>query len=315
MLVAVTGGTGFVGAALVRALRSQGHTVRVLTRDPQRAEGVFADLQPLQNPELQLQSYDPSSVESLQDAIAGVEAIVNLAGETLAGTRWTPMKKAAIRASRVDLTENLVAAIAASEQRPQVLVSASAVGYYGSTPGSDRDPALNEDSPAGEDFLAQICQDWEAAALAATEAGVRVVIPRIGVVLEQDGGALAQMLPLFQAFVGGAPGSGKQWFAWIHRDDLVSILIYALTTPDLAGVINATAPNPVQMSQFCQALGEVIARPSWLPVPAFGLQALFGESAQIVLEGQKVIPQRLQASGFGFTYAEVGPALKAILVP
>ncbi len=123
------------------------------------------------------------------------------------------------------------------------------------------------------------------------------------------------MLPLFQAFVGGAPGSGKQWFTWIHRADLVNILIYALTTPALSGIINATAPNPVQMAQFCQALGEVIARPSWLPVPAFGLQALFGEAAQIVLEGQKVIPQRLQDSGFSFTYPEVSQALKAILVP
>lgn len=315
MLVAITGGTGFIGAALVRSLRAHAHTVRILTRDPQRAEQVFADLQPLQNPEVQLQSYDPQSVDSLQEAITHVDAIVNLAGETLAATRWTPTKKAAIRASRIDLTENLVAAIRANEKRPQVLISASAIGYYGSTPGSDRAPELTEDSPAGEDFLANICQDWEAAAFGATELGVRVVVPRIGIVLEKEGGALAQMLPLFQAFLGGAPGSGKQWFSWVHRDDVVGAILFALNQPSFQGAYNVTAPNPVQMARFCQVLGEVIARPSWLPVPSVGLQALFGESAQIVLEGQKVIPARIQAAGFNFTHTDVAAALQAILVP
>ena len=196
------------------------------------------------------------------------------------------------------------------ESKPQVVVSASAIGYYG-----DRgDELLDESSPPADDFLARVCQEWEAAASPLTELGVRLVQLRIGIVLGPDGGALGQMLGPFQMFIGGPIGSGRQWLSWIHRDDLVGIVAYALTHAGVSGVLNGTAPHPVEMATFCQVLGQVLARPSWLPVPGAALSLLLGEAAQIVLTGQRVAPKRTREQGYQFQYPTLKPALQEILV-
>ena len=205
-------------------------------------------------------------------------------------------------------TRKLVEAIAMAEQKPQVLVSGSAVGYY----GTSETATFEENSPSGNDFLAQVCQNWEAEAQKVTESGVRLVLLRIGIVLA-NGGALGKMIGPFKMFAGGPIGSGKQWFSWIHRDDLVNLIYQAIERSDMSGAYNATSPNPVRMGQLCQTLGEVMNRPSWLPVPDFVLEVLLGDGAVVVLEGQKVIPQKTQGTGFNYQYAELKPALAEIV--
>jgi uncharacterized protein (TIGR01777 family) len=201
-----------------------------------------------------------------------------------------------------------VEAIAQASPKPTVLVNASAIGYY----GTSETAAFDETSPPGNDFLAEVCQAWEAEAQKVKDAGVRLVIVRLGIVLG-NGGALAKMIPPFQLFAGGPLGTGQQWFAWIDRDDLVRLLIEALTRPDIEGVLNATAPNPVRMSELCEKLGEVLHRPSWLPVPSFALEALLGEGAKVVLEGQQVLPKRTTSYGFQYQYPTVREALAKIV--
>ena len=188
------------------------------------------------------------------------------------------------------------------------MLSGSAIGYYGTSETS----VFEETSPSGSDFLAQVCQNWEAEAAKVTESGVRLVILRVGIVLA-NGGALAKMISPFQLFAGGPIGTGKQWFSWIHRDDLVNLMVEAVTNEQMSGVYNATAPNPVNMKQFCEDLGEAMNRPSWLPVPEFALELLLGEGAMVVLEGQKVLPKKAQALGFQFQYPDLKPALREII--
>jgi uncharacterized protein (TIGR01777 family) len=195
-----------------------------------------------------------------------------------------------------------------TDPKPSVLVNASAIGYY----GTSETATFDENSAPGSDFLAQVCQAWEAEAKKVKEAGVRLVIIRIGIVLG-NGGALAKMVPPFKIFAGGPLGNGRQWFSWIHREDLVNLIIDAIARPEIEGTYNATAPNPVRMSQLCQTLGEVINRPSWLPVPDFALELLLGESAKVVLEGQQVLPKATQAIGFQYQYPTLKPALTEIV--
>jgi uncharacterized protein (TIGR01777 family) len=190
------------------------------------------------------------------------------------------------------------------------VVNASAVGYY----GPHGDEILDETSPTANDFLARVCQAWEAAAKGVTDLGVRLVQLRIGIVLGPNGGALGQMVGPFQLFMGGPIGSGEQWLSWIHRDDLVGAIAFALTHTEVSGVLNATAPNPAKMKDFSHTLGQVIARPSWLPVPGFALELLLGEAAQVVLTGQRVLPKRTLEVGYSFQYPELKPALRQILV-
>lgn len=238
----------------------------------------------------------------------GSTAVVNLAGEPIAN-RWTPELKVEIKRSRVTATKKIVAAINAlpAGSRPKVLVSSSAVGFYGASDSA----TFDESSPSGRDYLAEVCREWEGAA---NEAQVdRKVIVRTGIVLAREGGALGRMLPVFQLFAGGPLGSGRQWFSWIHRDDLVSMMVEAVKNPAYAGVINGTAPAPVRMSEMCSALGDVLGRPSWLPVPDFALQTLLGEGAQVVLDGQKVLPTRTQALGFKYKYASIRDALRNLV--
>lgn len=305
MKVVITGATGFVGSCLVERLQAEGHEVIVLARNLAKAEQLFPSAT---FPKVQTIAYNPTESGEWQSAIAGCDGVVNLAGEPIAESRWTESRKQAILNSRKLGTEKLVEAILQTEPKPKVLVSASAIGYY----GTSETASFSETSPAGDDFLSQVCGAWETTAKPVEAANVRLVIVRLGIVLGR-GGALAKMIPPFQLFAGGPIGSGRQWFSWIHRDDVVNLILHALTHPDMQGVYNATAPNPVRMTNFCQILGEVLRRPSWLPVPDFALELLLGDGAKVVLEGQQVIPKRTVESGFQFKYPIVKLALENIL--
>jgi hypothetical protein len=301
MKVAITGATGFVGRRLVERLQEQGHQPLILTRNPAAAQRAF--------PTLEIVAYTPTESGSWQQAIAGCDAVVNLAGEPIAESRWTPKHKQEILNSRQLGTQKIVEAIAQANPKPAVLVNASAIGYY----GTSETATFDETSPAGNDFLAEVCQAWEAEAKKVKDAGVRLVILRLGIVLG-NGGALAKMIPPFKLFAGGPLGTGRQWFSWIHRDDLVNLILEVLSRPDIEGVLNATALNPVRMSELCQNLGKTLERPSWLPVPSFALEALLGEGAKVVLEGQQVLPKRTTSYGFEYQYPTLKQALEEILV-
>ncbi|MEG4276648.1 TIGR01777 family oxidoreductase [Microcoleus sp. MON1_C1] len=305
MKVAIAGATGFVGSRLVEKLQAAGHQVVVLSRDAAKAGRVFPASA---YPNLEVVAYTPAESGDWQKSIAGCDAVVNLAGVPIAEERWTEARQQAILDSRRLTTAKLVEAIVNANPRPSVLVSASAIGYYGTSETAEFD----ETSPAGNDFLAAVCKDWEAAAQPAKNAGTRLAILRLGIVLGM-GGALAKMLPPFKLFAGGPLGTGKQWFSWVHREDVVDLILYALQNPQVEGVLNATAPNPVRMNELCQTLGEVLQRPSWLPVPGFALEMLLGDGAKLVLEGQKVLPKQTLASGFQYQYPTLKLALEEIL--
>lgn len=301
MKIAIAGATGFVGSRLVAQLQAQGHQVIILTRSPQQASNRFG--------QAQIVGYNPLKSGEWQQSISGCDAVINLAGEPIAEKRWTPAQKRSILDSRQLGTQKIVEAINLATIKPQVLINASAIGYYGTSETSKFD----ETSPAGTDFLAEVCTAWETAAQAVTANGTRVVILRLGIVLGENGGVLGKMLAPFSAFVGGPIGSGNQWFSWIHRDDVVKLIITALNDTKMQGVYNATAPNPITMTEFAQTIGTVMNRPSWLPVPNFALEAMLGEGAIVVLQGQQVVPTRTLAQGFDFQYSTLKPALSAIL--
>ena len=304
MKVAITGATGLVGSRLVEKLNAEGHQILVLTRSLDKAKTVFPNSA---FPHVEAVQYNPQQSGDWQAAISGCDAVINLAGEPIS-ERWTPQHKQAILASRQITTQKIVEAIKQAEVKPQVLVSGSAIGYY----GTSETETFDETSPSGNDFLAKVCQKWEAEAEKVKEVGVRLVIPRIGIVLA-NGGALGKMIGPFKMFAGGPIGSGRQWFSWIHRDDLVNLILEAIKRPDMQGVFNATAPNPVRMAQFCQTLGEVMNRPSWLPVPDFVLELLLGDGSKVVLEGQQVLPKQTQAIGFQYQYSQLKPAIEEVL--
>ncbi len=296
MRIGITGATGFLGRKLVRALTARGDTVVAFTRDPRKHRDRFG-------PRVEvaaLAELSPSMVERM-------DAVVNLAGEPVSDGRWTDARKDAILRSRVEATRAVVTAIGGATKRPSVLVNASAVGFYG--PRGDEE--VDEQSPAGDDFLAHVCAAWESEAKRVTSHGVREVRVRIGVVLGDDGGALAKMLPAFKAFVGGPIGDGRQWFPWVHVDDVVSLIVFALDRADVAGPLNATAPTPVRFRDFAHTLGEVLHRPAWLPVPAFALRAAMGEMSTIVLSGQRAIPRAAMAAGFAFAHGDLREALQS----
>lgn len=305
MKIAVTGATGFVGTRLVERLVEEGHSVVVLTRSKAHGDRVFPTSA---FPTVEVVDYSPLESGEWQQVLSGCDGVVNLAGAGIADARWTPERKQEILDSRKVGTEKIVEAIAQANPKPSVLVNASAIGYY----GTSETATFDESSAPGEDFLAQVCQAWEAAAESAAASGTRVVILRTGIVLGM-GGALGKMLTPFRLFAGGPLGTGRQWFSWIHRDDLVNLMLKALTDSSLSGTYNATATNPVRMAEFCQTLGQVMGRPSWLPVPAFALEALLGDAAQVVLEGQRVLPKRALDAGFVYEYPEVKAAIANVL--
>ena len=312
MKIVIAGGTGFLGSPLAEVYAEEGHDVRVLTR--QLAPGEARHEPGTGMPGVTRVGWKPDgSVDSAAHAaltglIEDADAVVNLAGESLADKRWTPQRKALLRDSRVHPTRTLTAAIGAAAKPPRVLISASGVGYYGAG-----DEPRTEDSPPGSDFLAALCEDWEAEARRAAAAGTRVVLLRTGMVIERSGGALAKMIPVFRAFAGGPMGSGRQCVSWIHRLDYIEMVRWLVETPALEGAVNATAPHPVTNRAFAHALGHALRRPSLIPAPAFALKIMLGEMAEaIVLTGQRVIPARAQAHGYHFRYPEIDIAMRGI---
>ncbi|MBF2056251.1 MAG: TIGR01777 family protein [Cyanobacterium sp. T60_A2020_053] len=304
MKIAITGATGFVGKALVEKL-AVNHQILVLTRSVEKAKSVFPVY--LQS-NLEFASYTPKTAGDWQDKINGCDGVVNLAGAPIA-EKWSGSYKQEILASRRDGTKMIVDAIKNSAQKPQFLINASAIGYY----GTSETATYTEISPAGDDFLAQVCQVWEAEAEKVKEVGGRLVIFRFGIVLGM-GGALAKMIPPFKIFAGGPIGEGKQWFSWIHIDDVVNLIVTAMENNNIEGTFNATAPFPVTMNNLCEKLGEVMKRPSWLPVPSFALELLLGEGAKVVLEGQKVLPEKTtEVINYNYQYPEIKLALTQII--
>jgi hypothetical protein len=306
MKIAITGATGFVGSRLVERLQSDGHSIVVLTRSVDHGRRVFPAAA---FPQVEIAGYSPLESGNWQTGLlSGCDGVVNLAGAPIA-ERWSDEHKQAILDSRKIGTAKLVEALAKADPKPQVWVNASAIGYY----GTSETAAFDETSaPIEDDFLSQVSQAWEAAAQPVKDYGTRLVILRFGIVLGM-GGAVAKMLTPFRMFAGGPIGSGRQWFSWIHRDDLVSLIVQALQDPQMAGIYNGTAPNPVRMDEFCKTLGKVLNRPSWLPVPDFVLETILGDGAQVVLEGQQVLPKRTEGSGFTYRYALVKDALDEII--
>lgn len=301
MKIVVTGATGFVGTKLVERLHTAGDRIVVLSRNSQKALNLFP---PSAFPNVEVISYNPLQLGDWASAISGSDAVINLAGEPLAGVRWSDQRKQEIRDSRILTTKVLVEAIAQAEVKPQVFISGSAIGYY----GTSLDQTFDEYSDVGNDFLANVCKDWESAADGVTGLGVRLVKLRTGIVLGL-GGAIAKMLPIFQVGGGGKIGNGKQWFSWIHRDDLVELIIYAINNAQVTGVLNGTAPQPVTNEDFTVAFAKAIKRPAFLPVPAAALILIFGEGATVLLDGQRVVPHKAEIYKFTFKYPNIDTAL------
>jgi len=300
--VTVTGATGLIGRKLLHALRERGAHVTVLTRDPDRARARLGDVEAVR--------WDLLSEPAPAEALADRDAVVHLAGEPVA-QRWTAKAKRAIRDSRVTGTRNLVEGLRLTQERPRMLMSSSATGYY----GAHGEEPLDEDAPPGDDFLAGVCVDWEAEAHRATELGLRVVQVRTGVVLDSSGGALGKMLTPFRLGVGGPVAGGCQYMSWIHADDLVGMMLTALDDERWSGPINATAPTPVPNRDFSRTLGRVLKRPSLLPIPGLALRALYGEMAEIVTTGARVVPAKPLVLGYEFRHSELEEALRAALSP
>ena len=300
MRILVTGGTGFIGRALCGALSRAGHQLRVPSRSAARARSALPGVDVLDL---------PTTPVGWSAAVDGCDAIVNLAGESIAAGRWTAARKARIVESRVGTTRSLVAACSAAASRPAALVSASAIGYYGDR-GADE---VTEATPPGSDFLAEVCKRWEAEALAAEKLGMRVVLTRLGVVLAEDGGALERMKLPFKLMIGGPLGNGRQWLSWIHRDDAVGLITLALETAVLKGALNLTSPDPRTMHDFAKSLGRALHRPSWLPVPELALRLALGEMAQMLLVSQRVLPVVAQKMGHAFRFAALDDALAAVV--
>ena len=298
MRVAVSGSTGLVGSEVVASLSTAGHeVVRLVRRPPAPGEKAVR--------------WDPAKGEVDAAGLEGFDAVIHLAGENVGAGRWTPARKAAIRDSRVNGTRLLCDALAGLARPPKTLVCASAVGYYGDRGGE----TLAEESPPGTGYLAEVCREWEAASAPAARKGIRVVALRIGMVLSPEGGGLPRMLPLFRAGLGGVLGGGRQYVSWVALDDLPNILLHALQRGDLTGPVNAVAPRPVTNREFTEALGKALSRPTPLPVPAFALRLAVGREMAdaLLLASARVVPRRLEETGYRFRFPELGGALHHLL--
>jgi uncharacterized protein (TIGR01777 family) len=301
MKVFLTGGTGFVGTNLTKALAEKGHHLTLLTRRIREDRPLPPGAEYLEG--------DPTLQGPWQDKVAEHEVIINLAGTSIF-RRWTKSAKKAIRESRILTTQNLVDALSSRQGMNTVLLSTSAVGYY----GFHEDEDLDEESPPGDDFLASLAVEWEALAMKAENYGARVVPLRFGIVLGKEGGALKQMIPMFKWYLGSPLGNGKQWFSWIHIKDLANIFLYLMEEQDISGPIDCTSPQPVRNIELTKALGGVLGKPTFMPaVPAFAMQMVMGEFGSILVKGQKVLPKRLLEKGFRFRFPEIRGALQDLL--
>ena len=294
MTLLIAGGSGFLGTALARALRTARHRVLILTRRPQRDGDVLWTTRP--------------NDTAWRHALDRADAVINLAGESIAGSRWTEERKRAIRGSRIEATSALVSAFKAAARPPATFVSASAIGIY----GTHGDEVVTEESPAGSDFLSDVCRQWETLAIEASSRS-RVLLLRSGLVLARDGGALPQLALPFQLFAGGPVGSGRQYMSWIGLEDWIGLVHWALVTNHVSGPLNLTAPAPVTNGEFARILGSVLKRPAIVPMPAFVMRLALGELADaLILGGQRVVPARAQALGYEFKYPTLEPALREI---
>ncbi len=303
MRIIITGGTGMIGSALANNLVGEGHEVIVLSRSPALASGL--------DPAVRIEGWDAHSAYGWGELADGADAIVNLAGASIAGegflpARWTDERKQAIIESRVNAGKAIVEAIQQAKDKPGVLIQSSAVGYYGTHPNNIE---ITEDSPGGNDWLAQVCKEWEASTEVVERVGVRRAIIRTGVVLSFESGALQRMALPFQMFAGGPLGNGKQPLPWIHPADEIGAIKYLIKHPDASGPFNLAAPHPLTNGEFSKALGRVMNRPSLIPVPGFAFNMMFGEVATIVLDGQRVLPQRLLDLGYTFQFPKAEAAL------
>jgi uncharacterized protein (TIGR01777 family) len=302
MNIVVSGGMGFIGRPLCVSLCLDGHQVTVLTRNRAVAQRSC-------DSSVTAIEWNGREAGAWEPCLDGADAIIHLAGAPIADGRWTDARKRLLSESRVLSTRLLVEALSRSSSKLRTLISASGIGYY----GTSDDRVLDEDAARGQGFLADLCLAWETEAVRAVEMGVRVVLLRTGMVLEQDGGALPKMLLPFQFFAGGPIMPGAQWVSWIHRRDHIGLIQWLLTNPNVSGPVNAVAPEAVRMNRFCEVIGRVLHRPSWLPVPGFALRAALGELGILMTTGQRVTPAKALSGGYIFHYPTLEPALRAIM--
>ncbi len=302
MRIIMTGGTGLIGKALCAQLAADGHIITVLSRNPDKSRDMPAGVR--------VEQWDGKTTQGWGQLVDGADAVINLAGAGIADAPWTERRKQLIRESRIQAGLAIQTAIKAAEKKPAVLLQASAVGYYGQ---NHDDSIITEATAPGADFLAKTCFDWEMSTAPVARMGVRRVILRTGVVLSNAGGAFPKMLLPFKFFAGGPLGNGQQWMPWIHIHDEIRAIKYLLTHPETEGAYNLCAPNPVTNKQFSNLIGSQMGRPAFLPAPAFALKAVLGEMSTILLDGQRALPERLEQSGFVFTYPTAHEALSHLL--
>ena len=301
MKIVIAGGTGFIGLHLCRTLIERQHDVTVLSRNIMKAANILPN-------SVAVVEWDAKSANNLEQALNGVDALINLCGEPIADARWTENRKQRLLSSRIETTRTLVEALRLTAQKPGTLINASGIGFYGARDNQ----SLTEESPRGKGFLSDLCVAWEDAARGAEEFGVRVVLPRFGMVLGKTGGALPKMLLPFRLFMGGPISPGTQHISWIHQKDLSDLIIWLIDRPEISGPVNVVAPQTVTMEEFCRKLGKALRRPSWIPVPEFVLKIAFGEMAEVLTTGQAVQPFIALQKGFNFSYPQLDSALQSL---
>jgi uncharacterized protein (TIGR01777 family) len=303
MKIAIIGGSGFIGRRLISRLHLEGDEVVLFSRNPERAGSIL--------PGVCTELWHPENMSNLVNVLGKTDAIINLAGESIAAGRWTDGRKQKIRSSRLDATGIVIKALERSGKKPFVLINASAVGFYGNVPDGD----VTESFPKGKDFLADLCSEWEFEALKGENLGLRVALLRTGIVLDKNEGALPKFITAFRSFAGGSPGSGKQWIPWIHIRDLTDAVTFILRNKNINGPVNICAPKPVDMYEFCKTLGRIIKRPVWFNIPPVVLKIALGEMAgPLLIQGQKAVPAKLIAFGFEFRFRDLEGALRDIIV-
>jgi uncharacterized protein (TIGR01777 family) len=301
MKILITGGTGFIGSHLLRQLSNETHHIIILTRSGSKTTTLNKAI-------IESFHWDPRTTGAWSKEVDGCDVVINLIGKNVFEQRWNENVKQEILNSRIIPTKLLVEAIGNAKHKPSVLISASAVGFY----GDRNDETLTEQSSGGNDFLADVVKQWEGAAYEAEQFGVRVATPRIGLVLEQSGGMIGKMLLPFQLFVGGPIGNGRQFLPWVHMNDVVQGILFPIANKNFHGVYNLVSPHPVSMNEFSKIFGSILHRPSWMPVPDIALRILYGDGAQVILSGQRAVPEKLLVAGYHFSFSELKKALNDI---